>query len=199
MTTRNFVLILTAIIAVILTLNYHFGPTQSATNEIPPTASVAANRALDSPFTPSPSSSPSTPASGGRAGRGRRRERVISRAERHFILTLSEEDFLSTPLDRMMARYNFNFNSCDNDFGNGLVNRWRDTRRQACASPPSSSSSSVVETHLVRQAGHAGDGDNIVILRNVAVNLVALPSFVCAVCRVLLYIYVPRVLLKIIQ
>ena len=171
MTTRNLIISATIIaIAVLTTFKYRYFPLLNTNNEISSTDSIAAIRVIDS-------SSSSSPVSGSKRGRGGRRDRVIARAERHFILTLSDETFLSTPLDRMMSRYNFNFSSCDDDFGNGLVNRWRDTRRQACSSSSSSSSSSSVETHLIHQAGHAGDGDNLVLMRNVTVDLVTLPCY----------------------
>ncbi|CAB1105475.1 unnamed protein product [Ectocarpus sp. CCAP 1310/34] len=93
-------------------------------------------------------------------------------AEGHFILGLSAEGFGSTPVDEMMARYDTR--ACDGSFGNGLVDAWRRTGTECCqpaealADGPDASS---VHCHLIRQDDHHGNGDNLVHMKNVQLDL----------------------------
>ena len=58
---------------------------------------------------------------------------------------------------------------CDQDFGTGLVKRWRDTREEYCkpvgapvktgAQPKAGGSR--IECLFVKQSEHGGDGDNL--------------------------------------
>jgi len=108
----------------------------------------------------------------------------------HRILSLSEEDFLRTPVSEMMSWYGETngVGSCNNDFGNSLVNRWRDTKQSYCTptqgrsveskskSAPVGPSSigdtfSNIDCYLVRQTRHAGGGDNICVMKDVSVNM----------------------------
>ena len=52
----------------------------------------------------------------------------------HFILSLSDNEFRTLTFDKLMAPYgeaDGGF-SCPNDFGNQLVNRWRNTKKTYC-------------------------------------------------------------------
>eukprot|EP00903_Cladosiphon_okamuranus_P018385 g16911.t1 len=102
-------------------------------------------------------------------------------AEGHFILGLSNEAFGSTPVDEMMAQYDTE--ACDTSFGNGLVDAWRQTGTECCGGSPdggfgglirggsTSSSSSSIRCHLMKQDNHRGNGDNLVHMTNVQLNL----------------------------
>jgi hypothetical protein len=77
--------------------------------------------------------------------------------------------------------------SCGGDFGNELVRRWRKTKQTYCKSngggSGSSSSSnegggggdgsiqSSIDCYLVQQTRHHGNGDNLCVMHNVAINL----------------------------
>ncbi|KAH8046359.1 hypothetical protein JL722_13686 [Aureococcus anophagefferens] len=64
--------------------------------------------------------------------------------------------------------------SCEADFGNGLIDRWRDARKTYCA-PRSDGSDpsrppSRIDCFLLMQTGHAGHGDNLCEATNVRLN-----------------------------
>jgi hypothetical protein len=73
--------------------------------------------------------------------------------------------------------------SCAGDFGNELVRRWRATRKRVCSStddnanvaesmaPGMQTLHSQIDCHLVRQTRHHGNGDNLCVMRNVAVDM----------------------------
>lgn len=90
----------------------------------------------------------------------------------HRILTLSDEELRSIPVSEMMSWYGEanGGGSCADDFGNQLVNRWRDTKASYC-SPHGQSIQSSVDCYLVHQTRHHGNGDNLCLMKNVAVNL----------------------------
>ncbi|CAM9552647.1 unnamed protein product, partial [Phaeothamnion confervicola] len=48
----------------------------------------------------------------------------------HRILKLSDADFRNTPVDVLASWYSSD--ECDDDFGNGLLRRWRATRAECC-------------------------------------------------------------------
>lgn len=110
--------------------------------------------------------------------------------DNHPILTLSEEEFLRTPLSEMMSWYGETngVGSCNQDFGNSLVKRWRATKESYCTPTQGRSAasksktaphgrSSVGETfsnidcYLVHQTRHAGGGDNICVMNDVSINM----------------------------
>eukprot|EP01035_Chromulina_nebulosa_P019476 gene19476-25358_t len=66
--------------------------------------------------------------------------------------------------------------SCAIDFGNQLVNRWRDTKKEYCHSYSSNkeiskAQSSSMDCYLVRQTRHHGSGDNICLMHDVSINM----------------------------
>jgi hypothetical protein len=73
--------------------------------------------------------------------------------------------------------------SCAGDFGNDLITRWRDTKQSFCAPAQAGSSQpseaaggggnldSAIDCYLVHQTRHHGTGDNLCLMRNVAVDL----------------------------
>jgi hypothetical protein len=102
----------------------------------------------------------------------------------HHILTLSDEALRSTPISEMMDWYGQadGGGSCAGDFGNDLVDRWRETKQSYCRPRGSSGGSSggtgkvdgqgsSIDCYLVKQTKHHGSGDNLCVMKNVAVQL----------------------------
>ena len=106
----------------------------------------------------------------------------------HYILTLSDEEFASTTVADMLKPYGEaeGDKSCPGDFGNKLVNRWREQKKQVCAPPAGgeggfkknsgvgieeSIKSSKIDCYLVHQTRHHGNGDNLCWMKDVSVNL----------------------------
>jgi hypothetical protein len=105
-------------------------------------------------------------------------------AQKHRILTLSDDDFEFTKVNEMMSWYldeetsssvsSFN---CPGDFGNALVNRWRNTKQIYCKSPGSLSipNSKPVDSSItcypVKQTRHFGGGDNLCLLQDISMNV----------------------------
>ena len=52
----------------------------------------------------------------------------------HFILSLSDDELQTLTFDQLMAPYGESDGgpSCSGDFGNQLVNRWRDAKKEYC-------------------------------------------------------------------
>ena len=96
----------------------------------------------------------------------------VVQANIHPILFMSESDFTSTSLGEMMSWYGeaTGGDSCPGDFGNALVKRWRSERKNNC-SPRDVGMSSNIDCFLVHQTRHAGGGDNICLMNNVAIKL----------------------------
>jgi len=96
-------------------------------------------------------------------------------AKNHPILTLSDEELRNTGVDVLMSWYGESDGggSCAGDFGNSLVNRWRDTRKTYCAENDNSpqKTKSKIDCFLVEQTRHHGHGDNLCVFENVAINL----------------------------
>jgi hypothetical protein len=89
---------------------------------------------------------------------------------------MSDDELKNTPFDQLMAPYGESQGggSCSQDFGNALVNRWRKTRKNNCEAPQSASDKALkskIDCFLVSQTRHHGNGDNICLLQNVAVDL----------------------------
>lgn len=63
--------------------------------------------------------------------------------------------------------------SCEADFGNLLVKNWRDAKSSYCDATKKEGSQlgSSVDCYLIHQNHHAGNGDNLCVMRNVAVDL----------------------------
>lgn len=95
---------------------------------------------------------------------------------RHPILYLSDKEYKETSVAKLMSTYGEaeGTPSCPGDFGNKLVNRWREQKKTFC-SPLGQNGDignhSSVECYHVKQTKHHGSGDNICVMRNVAVDL----------------------------
>jgi hypothetical protein len=94
----------------------------------------------------------------------------------HDILFYDDAAFRSESVAAMVARYarTRGGGSCDADFGNRLIDRWRDKRKTYCA-PRSDGSDpsrppSRIDCFLLMQTGHAGHGDNLCEATNVRLN-----------------------------
>ena len=84
------------------------------------------------------------------------------------------------PINKMMEAYGDKTTggaSCDGDFGNLLVKRWKDTKKTYCEAPLLKQKGTVggqissIDCYLVRQTMHHGNGDNLCLMKNVAVNM----------------------------
>ena len=115
----------------------------------------------------------------------------------HLLYIYLSSTHIHTQLSDMMGWYGEakGGGSCGGDFGNELVKRWRETKQTYCKSNDSgggggSSSSSSnegaggggagggsgsvhssIDCYLVQQTRHHGNGDNLCVMHNVAVNL----------------------------
>ena len=148
--------------------------------------------------------------------------------QQHPILVLPREapspgalGFVSAPVSSMIEGYGpptagqagTQERTCDEDFGNALVARWRAAGREWCApvgapkraqalggSESKSESGggneaggSRITCYFVRQSEHGGDGDNLCVMENVAVNLgvfgdEAITGKVMRDCKMLVYV-----------
>lgn len=89
--------------------------------------------------------------------------------------------------------------NCPSDFGNALVDRWRNTRKTYC---DTKSDSSSIDCFPVKQTRHYGGGDNLCILKDISMNVglfgndeVVTPvieTYVQTVHEVLPYIHYPK-------
>lgn len=63
--------------------------------------------------------------------------------------------------------------NCEADFGNLLVRNWRKTKSSYCATAKKRGAQlgSSVDCYLMHQNHHAGNGDNLCVMRNVAVDM----------------------------
>lgn len=97
-------------------------------------------------------------------------------SENHYILGLSDFEFDSKKVSDLMIPYGEadGGGSCQQDFGNSLVNRWRERRTSYCSHNPkvtNSKSASSIDCFLVSQTRHAGHGDNLCLLQNVKMDM----------------------------
>lgn len=104
-------------------------------------------------------------------------------SEEHPILRLSEAEFIKTPVHEMMKWYGRGATgggTCEIDFGNGLIDKWRNTKDSYCKSKSQSvptshrrdnMGSSSIDCYLIKQTRHHGGGDNICTMHNVSVNM----------------------------
>jgi hypothetical protein len=89
---------------------------------------------------------------------------------------------MKTPINIMMSWYKESEGggTCEDDFGNKLIDRWRNTKSTFCSSSSSYNNnnnnnidnieSSSIECYLIQQNNHAGNGDNICKMKNISVN-----------------------------
>ena len=104
----------------------------------------------------------------------------------HPILTLSDEQLRHEyTVSDMMGWYGEaqGGGSCGGDFGNELVRRWRKTKQTYCTNNDGNGGGSSneggreqpiqssIDCYLVHQTRHHGNGDNLCVMHNVAVNL----------------------------
>ena len=106
------------------------------------------------------------------------KETNLPGGSKHPILQLDDDTFHSTSLKKMMSWYDSDpTGTCDHDFGNKLVERWSNTKKSYCTTSSLSSSlsstslKSSIDCYLVSQTRHAGNGDNLCLMKNVAVNV----------------------------
>lgn len=98
-------------------------------------------------------------------------------ATEHPILRLDDETLKATSIDVLMADYGESDGggSCFQDFGNNLITRWRDTKRDYCPRKAESGNQNKLNSHidcyLVHQTRHHGNGDNLCLMENVALDL----------------------------
>lgn len=109
------------------------------------------------------------------------RGKPLPGAAAHPILSFDDETLKTTKISEMIALYGPTVGttpgrSCEDDFGNGLVNRWRDTKETYC-SPDGANLGTVgghkssIDCYLVKQTKHGGNGDQICVMENVGVNM----------------------------
>lgn len=93
------------------------------------------------------------------------------------LLTLDDATFGRLPLSQMTALYHpathgraARTHTCDEDFGQGLIARWRATRRDWCV-PREKTQRSRITCYFLYQTDHGGIGDNLCTLHDVAVDM----------------------------
>ena len=102
-------------------------------------------------------------------------------AGKHPILSFDDNTLKTTKISEMIAMYgptegSTPGKSCDDDFGNGLVNRWRKTKELYC-SPNGTNLGTVgglkssIDCYLVKQTRHGGNGDQICVMENIGINM----------------------------
>lgn len=95
----------------------------------------------------------------------------------HKILFLNDTMHEITPINVMMSWYGEadGGGSCSEDFGISLINRWRDIRKPYCSAKVKAVSDigeqSSIDCFLVHQTRHHGEGDNLCLMKNVALNI----------------------------
>jgi hypothetical protein len=117
--------------------------------------------------------------SSGSVHSGRGRSFPLPGGQDHPILSYSDEEFASTPVSKMLEAYpgpTLGGDTCEMDFGKELVSRWRKTKKPYCRysllqGGRIGGSTSNIDCYLVRQTRHGGNGDNLCLMKNVAVNM----------------------------
>lgn len=61
--------------------------------------------------------------------------------------------------------------TCEKDFGNQLIKEWRKTKKMNCAPRNSDEKQSKINCYLMHQSNHHGNGDNLCVFENVAIDL----------------------------
>ena len=89
----------------------------------------------------------------------------------HRILSLDDAQHQNTPLNELMSWYGEadGGGTCAIDFGNELIKKWRATGEPYCSAKGSKISS--IDCFLIHQTSHHGSGDNLCLMKNVAVNI----------------------------
>ena len=99
------------------------------------------------------------------------------------ILSMTDQEFRYQPVSVLMKSYGeaAGPRNCAGDFGNALVERWRATKKRVCSPPADAASpganqgasvgSSSIDTYLVKQTRHHGNGDNLIHFQDVSVNM----------------------------
>eukprot|EP01033_Poteriospumella_lacustris_P001401 gene1401-1017_t len=85
------------------------------------------------------------------------------------------DEIRDTSIDMLMSSYGEAEGgpTCGADFGNQLIKRWRDTREVNCAPSGNSDNklNSKIDCFLMHQNHHHGNGDNLCLMENVAMDL----------------------------
>jgi hypothetical protein len=93
---------------------------------------------------------------------------------KHKILGLKDEEFLTVDIGTMMSWYGEakGGGTCAEDFGNKLVDKWRQQKASYCKSEtPNPDDHTSIDCYLIHQTRHHGNGDNLCVMKNVAVQL----------------------------
>ena len=108
-----------------------------------------------------------------------------SQFDMHRILALDHKSTQTIPLSKMISWYGEaeGGGTCWEDFGNTLINKWRGAKESYCGAGNSTlHRESSIDCFLLRQTRHHGDGDNLCVMKNVAVNMgayILMPQFHC--------------------
>lgn len=97
-----------------------------------------------------------------------------SQFDTHRILALDHESTQIIPLSKMISWYGEaeGGGTCPEDFGNTLINKWRAAKESYCGAGDSTlHRDSSIDCYLIHQTRHHGDGDNLCVMKNVAVNI----------------------------
>ena len=96
---------------------------------------------------------------------------------RRALLALDDAAFAHLPASQMTTLYHppahgqaARTHTCDEDFGHGLVQRWRATRRDWCV-PSEKTQRSRITCYFLHQTDHGGNGDNLCTLHNLSVDV----------------------------
>lgn len=106
----------------------------------------------------------------------------LEQFKNHPILGLNDEELDNTTISAMMEWYEIlgtdaTMRTCSEDFGNVLVQRWRNEKKSYCSSKTVENANddsvlaSSIDCHLVKQTRHHGNGDQLCLMKNVAVNM----------------------------
>lgn len=94
--------------------------------------------------------------------------------DQHRILALDHESTQIIPISQMMSWYGEadGGGTCREDFGNNLIKKWRGMKETYCgARGPTINGESSIDCYLIHQTRHHGAGDNLCVMKNIAVNM----------------------------
>ncbi len=93
------------------------------------------------------------------------------------LLALDDAAFAHLPASQMTTLYHppahgqaARTHTCDEDFGHGLVQRWRATRRDWCV-PSEKTQRSRITCYFLHQTDHGGNGDNLCTLHIISADM----------------------------
>jgi hypothetical protein len=93
----------------------------------------------------------------------------------HPILRMPIDQLRDTSIDLLMSSYGEAEGgpTCGADYGNLLLKRWRETKKGNCIQRQNGGSklNSNIDCYLMHQNHHHGNGDNLCVMENVAMNL----------------------------